>query len=177
MKKELVIHLFFLLLFFVPIALLKRYFEPIHLLFLLGGIVGTILPDIDHLIYVYYLQPHELSSQRIQNAVGKTNLSSTLHLLYSTRSERKNLIFHSSWFQILFMIVTFWVMTSSLNLFGKGLVLAFSLHLIVDQFVDLTTVGNLDTWFSQFQFRPIKEKALFYVLGVFLVLIVLGFLF
>ncbi|OGM69777.1 hypothetical protein A2975_00265 [Candidatus Woesebacteria bacterium RIFCSPLOWO2_01_FULL_44_14] len=178
MKRELVIHFSFLVAFFIFIALFRQYFEFRYLLFLFGGLVGTFLPDVDHLIYVYASRPHELTSQRVNFMLAKREWLPILNLLYMTRSERKQLVFHSAFFQIIFTILAFWVLTSSGSLFGRGLVLAFSLHLLVDQIVDLTEVDSLDNWFNQ---SPLvaslsKQKATLYWLANLIIILIFGFL-
>lgn len=69
-----------------------------------------------------------------------------IELLYETRSERRGLIFHTIFFQAVFLILTFWIMSSSASLFGKGLVLSFALHLSVDQLVDIVEMKSLGNW-------------------------------
>lgn len=154
MKKELALHLLTTLILFVPIFIF-RYLN-IHLLsanlvflaFLVGGIVGAILPDIDHIIYVYYLRPYEVTSQRVMYEAQKGNLMQSWDLLSRTRSERTNLILHTVMFQVIFLFLSFLVMTSSGSLFGRGLVLAFLLHLLVDEILDLKETGNMTHWFK-----------------------------
>lgn len=72
MKKELALHFLSSLFLFIPISLVRHYFASTVLQtilsfwpFWLGALIGTILPDIDHIIYVYFLRPYEVTSQRI----------------------------------------------------------------------------------------------------------------
>ncbi len=109
MRKEILTHFGFLFVFTVLIVLLKRWFALSYWPFAVGGILGTILPDLDHLIYVYLLRPQELTSQRVNLMVQKRSLWPTLELLAATRTERRELIFHSFYFQIIFWILTFLV--------------------------------------------------------------------
>lgn len=136
MRRELFIHFSFWFFFFVLITLTHKYFNLGYWPFWLGGVVGTLLPDVDHLIYIYFLKPQDLTSQRVNYLINKQELVRVLSLLYETREERSGLIFHTRLFQIIFFVLTFWIMSSSGSLFGKGLVLAFSLHLIIDQIMD-----------------------------------------
>lgn len=136
MKRELALHFGVFVLFAILVILFKRWFDISYWPFLVGGILGTLLPDIDHLIYVYFLSPQDLTSQRVSYLLNKRDIGRSLSLLYETRSERKGLIFHSTVFQIIFWILTFLVVTSSGSIFGRGIVLAFSLHLILDQWID-----------------------------------------
>lgn len=174
MKKEIIIHYSFLISLFVFISLAKGWMGLSYWPFWIGGIVGNILPDLDHFIYVYFLKPHELTSQRIGYMIEKRNLSRSFRLLVETRSERTKLIFHSGLFQLIFIILAFLVITSSGNLFSRGIVLAFFLHLLVDQAVDLVEMGNMSNWTGGYV-EISKNQAKAYWLMMFLVLLLLSF--
>ena len=190
MKKELLTHIIFFVSFFLLISLFRGWFEIGYVMFWFGGIVGTFLPDTDHLIYVYFLRPEELTSQRTARMAGNRNYWEMIKLLFDTRGERRKLIFHSAFFQAIFVILSFLVVTSSGSLFGRGLVLAFFLHLLVDQFVDLTATQDnsamqsqenvmntnpLGVWFRGLGINPNKEKSLFYWLALVFVFLIFGF--
>ncbi len=148
MRKELALHLVSTLILLVLIILIKGWFNLSYWPLVVGGLVGTFLPDVDHLIYVYFFKPEELTSQRVNYLIDKKDIGKSVSLLYETRSERKNLIFHSFYFQLLFWVLTFLVVSSSGSVFGRGVVTTFSLHLIIDQILDLRQSGNIDNWFS-----------------------------
>lgn len=187
MKKEILTHFGSLIVFFSFAVLFKNMFG-LDLkavtnigLFLGGGILGTILPDLDHVIYVYLLHPQEATSQRIGYTLQNINLppitriKQAFELMASTRSERTRLIFHTTHFQLIFWILAFLVISSSGSIFGRGLVLAFSLHLIVDQFLDLEQLDNLNNWFRLLGVELEKEKYVFYWLGNLVALLIFGF--
>lgn len=153
MRRELFIHYSFWISFFVFVSIVKRYLALPFWPFWLGGIVGTILPDVDHIIYFYFVSPSELTSQRFNFLAQKKEIVRSVQLLYETRSERSGLIFHSVLFQLIFAVLAFLMLTSSGSLFGKGLVLAFSLHLVIDQIMDLMEMGSFDNWLKN---SPIK---------------------
>jgi len=138
--------------------------------------LGTLLPDVDHLIYVYFLRPQESVSQEAVGLMGKRDLKGAFSLLASTRTQRSNLIFHTAFFQVLFFAFTFFVITSSGSLLGRGLVLAFSLHLLIDQFIDLTETGNLATWFKELPLEFDQEQMRWYLIAVLIILLIFGFL-
>lgn len=145
MKREIFLHFSFWFSFFVFITLIRHYFNLGYWPFWVGGVMGTLLPDIDHLLYLY-LRPQELTAQRLGFLIDKREVRRIFTLLYETRGERNNLIFHTAFFQLIFLVLTFWVLTSSGSLLGKGLVLAFSVHLLVDQIVDITEMESFDNW-------------------------------
>jgi len=162
MKKEITIHFLFLFSFFIVITLIKGWFNLLYWPFWIGGLLGTILPDLDHLIYIYFLSPQDLNSQRVNYLIGERNIFKSLQLLYETRYERTKPIFHTAYFQIIFLILTFLIVSSSGSLLGKGIVMAFSLHLIIDEVIDLNTFKNLDSWFRQIPFVLDKQKHTIY---------------
>lgn len=149
MRKKLFIHFSFLISFFLLISLYRNWFDLYYWPFWLGGIVGTLLPEIDHLIYVFFSNPQEVTSQRVRYLCNSRQFKNCFWLLASTTAERTGLIFHTVLFQAIFFILTFWVLTSSAGLFGRGLVLAFSLHLVIDQLSQVMEKGELSSWFWQ----------------------------
>ena len=161
MRREIFLHFSFWFSFFILATIFNHLFSLNYWPLWLGGILGTILPDIDHLLYLY-LNPQELTSQRFNSLLGKQEIKRVFTLLYTTRSERKNLIFHTIFFQIIFLVLTFWVLTSSGSFFGKGLVLAFSLHLVIDQILDLTELKSFDNWLKYSPIYLSLDKAKIY---------------
>ena len=176
MRRELFLHFSFWFAFFVFITLVRQYFNLGYWPFWLGGILGIFLPDLDHLIYVYFIQPQELTSQRVDYLVNKKDIKRSIELLYETRSERRGLIFHTIFFQIIFLVLTFWMVSSSGSLFGKGLVLSYALHLSVDQAVDLTDMGNFNNWFKNLPFSLDLQQSKIYWLVALVLVLFIGFL-
>lgn len=176
MKKELLIHFSFFISLFIFISLFKGYLDLSYWPFWAGGLIGTLLPDVDHFIYVYFLKPHELTSKRVSYMLGKKDLFGSLSLLAETRSERTKLIFHTATFQIIFMILTFFVITSSGSLLGRGLVLSFSLHLLIDQVVDLSETGNFDIWFKDLPIEFGLRNQKIYWWAILILVLIFGFL-
>lgn len=177
MRKQLLIYYVTFLIFFLLISLARRWFEVDFISFWLGGALGAILPDIDHFIYVYYLRPHELTSQRAVRMVSQGKILDTFELLASTRSERTSLIFHTAMFQIIFYVFTFFVLSSSGSLFGRGLVLSFLLHLLVDQYLDFKYLGSISNWMKNLNLNLDRDKTVFYWAAAGLVLVAYGFIF
>lgn len=175
MKKELFIHYSFLVSLLIFSSLIKGWVDFSYWPFWIGGLVGNLLPDFDHFIYVYFLKPHELTSQRVGYMMGKKDVSRTFRLLAETRSERTQLIFHSGLFQLIFIVLAFLVVTSSGSLFARGVVLAFFLHLLVDQAVDLVETGSLKNWVGKYGITIKKKQAKTYWLVMLGVLMLFSF--
>lgn len=176
MHKDSFIHFSFWFAFFVLISILTGNVSLSYWPFWVGGIIGTFLPDLDHLIYVLFLNPHELTSQRFNYLVKKKEIKRAGVLLHETRTERKEMVFHSFFFQIVFFVFTLLIISSTSSVFTYGIVLAFSLHFLVDQFIDVTDTKNLDNWGKLFPAYMNKKQSTFYVAAMFLLLLLMGLL-
>jgi hypothetical protein len=175
MKKEIFIHFPFLISFLILITVLKGWLSLTYWPFWVGGVLGMVFPYLDHILYVFLLRPYELTSQRVINLVQRKDIKNALKLLVDTKEERRDLIIHTLYFEIIFAILTFFVVTSSNSLLGRGLVLGFFLHLIIDQFKDMQNVGNLDRWFKGFNVSLDKKTGLYFILGGIVLFIVFAF--
>lgn len=159
MKKYIINNFLIWLGYFVFLVVVNSMYSFSYWPLYIGGLVGLfIMPNLDHLLYVFVFKPQELTSQRIIALVHNSPYKDVLRLLYDTADERIDLIFHTPLFQIIFAVLTFWVVTSSGNLFARGLVLSFMLSL------------------SIYNYKKYKEenKNLFY--GLVLALFIFGIL-
>lgn len=102
---------------------------------LLGVFIGIILPEIDSLIYVFFVNPQELTSQRVIDLFKRGKIMGAIRLLKETVSERKTLVFHSDIFLIIVLILGFWLVTSSASYLGKGVVWGMIANLVVDRLI------------------------------------------
>lgn len=175
MKRELSIHFIYWLIFFALIILIRQHFSLNYIYFVIGGLLGVVLPDIDHLIYAYFIKPGDLTSQRINYLVNKNEIKRTVELLYETREERRELIFHSIFFQGVFFVLLFWILTSSGSLLGKGLVISFMLHLSIDQLIDLKNFGDLNMWFKNLPFKLDSNQSKIYWVVTTSLIVFMGF--
>lgn len=174
-KKEIVLHTLSTVSVFAIITLLKGGFTNFsYVYFWIGGMIGMILPDIDHLIYVFYLNPTDLNSQRIRKHISERSYLKGLEVAYASATERTKLIFHSVLFQITFVVFTVLVFTSSASMFGRGIVLSFSLHLIIDQLQDLMSARGIQSWFRDLPINLKREHAMFYWISIVLIISFIG---
>lgn len=170
MKRELKIHLLAFASAFLIITLIKFLgLGPKLLIFWLGGVLGTFLLDLDHLIYVFYLRPHEVTSQRFLSFIKQGKYWAGVAFLAETHRERIELIGHTVSFQIILTVLAFWAVVSSNSLLGNGVVLGIFIHILVDQFLDFKDIGDLRNWFWQFKSVPGKDFQKLYFAGFCLI--------
>lgn len=175
MKKDLVTHFSFMISLFVLIIIYKQWFDLVYLPFIFGGILGTLLPDVDYLIYSYFLYPHDESSKQVMELVEDRKIKRTWNYIVKHRNSAKDLLFHTSLFQIIFAVFALVVITSSGSLLGFGLVLAFMLHLFVDQLVDQVENKSMESWYVRFPINLDKLQKKWYLVLNGLVILIFGF--
>lgn len=175
MKKELLIQLPFFIALFILVTVFKGWLSISYWPFWFGGLIGIFFPYFDHLLYVFLLRPYELTSQRAKFLFNNKKYNEGLRLLVDTKSERIDLVIHSVYFQIIFAILTFWVLTSSGSLLGRGIVIAFFLHLLIDQYKDYQNQGSVDRWFKNFQDIFNQTGKIYYLIVATLLLLVFAF--
>ena len=172
MKKELKLHIPFLVAFFLLISVYKTvnapsfagsWFDLDHLIFWLGGLIGILLIYIDHFVYAFFLNTSESVSQQAAGMANNKNYGKALEILLKGHSQKDRLIFHSALFQVVFIVFAFFVLTSTGSLLGRGIVLGMLSHLLVDMTQDLSTEKNIDGWFVTSPFSVGRDKQVWYV--------------
>jgi len=133
MRREIFVRLSFLISVLILVSIVKHWLSLAFWPFWLGGILGLFLPDLDHLVYIFFLGPQELTSQRVVYLIRNKNFRGAVSLLFDTRAERGDLVLHSNFAFVVILIFTFWMLTSSGSLPGVGLVLGMTVHLLVDR--------------------------------------------
>jgi hypothetical protein len=145
----------------------------------LGGLFGTYFFDLDHFLYLLVINPHELTSQRVQRLLQQKKFKETLVLVTETASERTHLPLHSALFQIINLVLCLFVLTSTNNLFGSGMVMGMALHLLKDEIGEVLgkQEERLKRWlFWQVKFEVSLESQKIYLVVVTLIFLALNWL-
>lgn len=177
MKKDLVTHFLYTFAFILLVSFIRRWLNLSYYPFWIGSLIGMVLPDIDYLIYIYALKPQKDLSQEAVGLIEKRSFTRSWDLLTKERSQHTDLIFHTAYFQIIFIIFSFLIVTSSGSTFGIGVVLAFLLHLIIDQANDLFELNGINNWFAKMNMILSQKQQRWYLLSQIAVLSLFGLLF
>jgi hypothetical protein len=173
MKRELQLHFLPLLIIFSVTSLVWLFFHSAYYNFIflfLGLLSGSLILDIDHLIFWFYLRPNLEESRLALVAWKKGDFRSLLKLLESTHLNHTNLIFHHYFFQVVLVLISFFVFTSSEFIFAKAFLLAVNIHLLVDEFSDFfQNPHHLQDWLfarenKQLPLRSLKTYLIFFTL-------------
>ena len=125
--------LFFLVAIFLVI--IKSPNSQILTVFL-GIFFGSIILDVDHLIFWYFLKPNIEESRLAKTTIKNFDAKSLIKLINASHSTHHNLIFHHYFFQSILVLFTFFIFTSTDNLFILSLIVSLNLHLLVDEYMD-----------------------------------------
>jgi len=135
MKRVFFIHLAFFVSVFILFSIFRGWLSFSYWLFWVGGVLGSIIPELDQLLYIFLINPQELSSQRVIYLIKNRNFTGALRLIIETKSERHNLIFHSDTFLVVSGILFIWILSSSGSILGSGIVLGLLTHLLIDRLI------------------------------------------
>ncbi len=171
MKQELKKHFIPLAIIFTIVSVIwilnqVVYFRFIYLFF--GLLWGSFLLDLDHLIYWLYLNPKLPESRQARQFLIQKDTKSLLKLLEKTHHTHTNLIFHHYFFQIVLVLISLFIITSSGSLFTSTFVLALNLHLLVDQFADYKKhPRHLQKWLFARESKQLPIKYLGHYIAFF----------
>lgn len=94
------------------------------------------LLDLDHFIFWYFLKPNLEESRLAKIALNRGDFKSIFRLIQISHNTHHNLIFHHYFFQIILVLFSFFIFTSTSNLFVHSLTISLNLHLLIDEYLD-----------------------------------------
>ena len=122
---------------------------------IVGGGVGWFLAWFDRLVYVYWSHAQTQLSQHVRYRFERGDIKGGLRLLKERKKELKELGFRSVLFQIVWVLVAIFALTSTTSWFGKALVMGLGLRILVDEWRDyFTDKQTLKRWL----FWQVKRK-------------------
>lgn len=177
MRKSLLIHVSLFLSFLFISTVLNGWLDVRYFPYWLGGLIGFLLPDLDYVIYHYFLKNESNPTVNgIVDDISKKNLFKNWLESFDDRGSKK-LIFHTSLFQLVFFVFALFVVTSSNSLLGRGIVVVFFLHLLVDQIIDMVYKRSVVHWFRTFPYEFSANQMQLFVVGNAIAFLLLGFYF
>lgn len=173
-KNEVFSHLVITFFYFFAVSVFRLKLDIDLVLIWLGGLLGTYFLDIDHLIYWFVTHPEREDSIEAKRVWGlrelgvKERVKKLYQLGKRVHNLHNRLIFHTATFQIILLIVAFYVLTSGGSIFGSAFVMSINLHLLKDEYFDYFRDKNYLSDYLFWQVRGIAtEKYLaFYLVAV-----------
>lgn len=96
-----------------------------------GVIVGVLVLFLDRVVYTYSYPGAQISQQFAWYWKTK-KWGTALSLLDARRLEQERLVFRSALFMVVWVPLSFFALTSTVGLFGKGVVMGLMLHILAD---------------------------------------------
>lgn len=101
--------------------------------FIAGGAIGWSLAFLDIVAYIYILHPEVQLSQQISYQIRNKQYKQAFELIKRRQEEFDKLTVRSALFQVVWVILAVFALTSVPSLFGKALVMGLGLRILVDE--------------------------------------------
>ncbi len=179
-NSEIFSHFFLTAAYFLVLSLLRWQLDLSLLWLWLGAFSGMFLLDVDHLLYWFFTHEEEMESRQAKVLLKTENFKGLYRLLKATHESHIQLIFHTATFQIVLLILSFYILTSGGSIFGSAFVLSLNLHLLKDEWFDFFGFRKkeLAGWlFWQIKEFPAENFLNLYLVGVSLAFVFLTLLF
>lgn len=137
MKRFVKAHLPIALVYALAVFILTGGWWPIswqmlnYFWWVLGVGVGVLIIFLDRVVYTYSY-PHEQLSQVFNHHMQEKDYLRALEMLDTRRHEQNKLTFRSALFMAVWVPLSFFALTSTSGLFGKGVVMGLMLHILYD---------------------------------------------
>lgn len=141
-RNEIISHLIVTFAYFLLVSILRWKIDLGLIAIWFGGIIGTYLLDIDHLLYWYILHPEADDSRQAKILFKNQDYKGIYQLLSAVHQSHTKLIFHTALLQIVLLILSVYVLTSGGSVFGSALIMAANLHLLKDVWHDYFARGK-----------------------------------
>ena len=117
-------------------------------LWLGGAILGGYFVKLDQLLYVYFTQPEAPLSLEVKLLLKQRREKEAWSLLRERVGEQK-LAFRSALFQVGWIALAFFTLTSTKVIFGKTMIMAVGLHLLLDEWESILAGRGISWIFWQ----------------------------
>lgn len=118
------------------------------ILWFLGAFLGGYFIKLDQLLYIYFTQPETRLSLEIKSLLQQKRNNEAWSLLRQRVGEQR-LAFRSALFQVVWVVLAFFTLTSTNVIFGKTMVMAVGLHLLLDEWEAILSGRDISWIFWQ----------------------------
>ena len=115
-----------------------------------GAAVGWLIPWFDRIAYIYILHPEAQASQYIKYQIAQKQLKAAWKSLNTRAREFDKLTTRGILFQLAWVVLAFFAVTSAAGWFGKTLVLTLGLRILLEE------------WSEYFKDRAALKQKLFW---------------
>jgi len=134
--SEIISHFLLTIIYFLLVSVFRGRFDVSLVWLWLGAFLGMFLLDLDHIIYWFVTNSEEEDSRQARALFKTKNYKGMYLLLKRVHETHRHLIFHTATFQVVLLILSFYLLTAGGSVLGSALVLSLNLHLLKDEWFD-----------------------------------------
>jgi len=134
MKRYILVHLPMALVYGVVVFVLNAGWNGNILnwmMWVVGVMIGVLVLFVDRIVYTYSY-PGTQIAQQFNWYIKEKKYLKAIELLDDRRLEQERLTFRSALFMVIWVPLAFFALTSTIGLFGKGVVMGLMLHILYD---------------------------------------------
>lgn len=106
---------------------------------LTGAIIGWLIPWLDRIAYIYILHPEAQVAQYVKYQIDKKQFKAAWQSLNTRSKEFDKLTTRGILFQLAWVVLAFFAVTSAAGWFGKTLVLALGARILAEEWREWLT--------------------------------------
>jgi hypothetical protein len=157
MEKKKAILLGYLIIIFIKIIIrnfslssLLSFGTIVNLIsWFLGGLIGWYLLYLDQVIWVYFTHPDKDLSFNVKHLADEGDYKKAFLYLKNNRTYQKHLAFRNLYFQVAWIVLTLFTITTAVTLLGKAIVMSIGLHLLIEEWNSYQEKGHFNWLFWQ----------------------------
>lgn len=111
--------------------------------------VGSIILELDHFIYWYFLEPNNQESVIAKHLIKQKKIKKIIKMIGDTAKFHTSLIFHNIIFQLILIFISIFIFTSTNSLIAQSTIFFIGINLLIKQIYQL------------FQDKKLLQKCLF----------------
>jgi hypothetical protein len=117
---------------------------------MLGSVIGFLFVFLDRFVNSFVTNSNGALGLRLKELVGQNKFKEGLLILLNERHEQKELVMRSFLFLLVWVVMSFFTITSVNSQFARGLMLGIGTHLVFDFVYDyFWNKERFDNWFWQ----------------------------
>ena len=125
-------------------------------------------------IFWLFLKPKSEESKLVKLAIKNKNIKSVTKIVQSSHRVHHNLVFHHYFFQVILVLFSLFILTSTQNTIVSAMVLGLNLHLVIDEVIDYRyDPKTLQKWLFAREAKQLPLSFLKRYIIIFIVFIIL----
>ena len=138
---------------------------------ILGAVIGWLIPWLDKIAYIYILHPEAQVSQYVKYQIDQKQWRAAFNSLNRRAKDFDQLTTRGILFQLAWVVLAFFAVTSAAGWFGKTLVLALGIRILLEEWSEYVKdrAGLKQKLFWQIKREWSDSEVKFYLIAMTLI--------